>query len=84
MNQKAEPAGVVAFLLDVLANGPVAKTVILERAAQRGFTDDQLRHARKKANIGTFKETGPRGKWFWATPRHLPDSVGVPQGDEEP
>jgi DNA polymerase I-like protein with 3'-5' exonuclease and polymerase domains len=76
-------AGAVTFLLDILANGPVAKTVIQERAAQRGFTDDQLRHARKKAGIGTFKETGKKdGKWFWATPRHMPR--GAPQGDEEP
>jgi hypothetical protein len=50
----------VTFLLDVLANGPVAKTVILERAGQRGFTEDQLRRARAKAGVVTFKETGKK------------------------
>jgi hypothetical protein len=65
--------GVVTFLLDILANGPVAKTVILERAAQRGFTEDQLRRAKAKAGIQAFKETGKKdGRWFWAMAEHLP------------
>jgi hypothetical protein len=65
--------GVITFLHDMLANGPVAKKVIQERAAQRGFTDDQLRRARVKADIRTFKETGKKdGKWFWTTAQHMP------------
>jgi hypothetical protein len=67
------PSGVVVFLLDILANGPVAKKVIQERAAARGFTDEQLRRARAKAGIRTFKETGKRdGAWFWAMAAHMP------------
>jgi DNA polymerase len=58
--------GVVTFLLDMLAGGPVPKKLVDERAAQRGFTADQLRRAREKAGIETFKETGKKdGVWFW-------------------
>jgi hypothetical protein len=59
--------GVVTFLLDMLAGGPLPKRLIDERAAQRGFTADQLRRAREKAGIQTSKETGKKdGAWFWS------------------
>jgi DNA polymerase len=74
-------SGPVTFLLDMLANGPVAKTVIKERAKTRGFTEDQLRYAREKAAIVTYKDTGPRGKSFWAMPRHVPDNQRAGSGD---
>jgi hypothetical protein len=57
----------------MLANGPVAKKVISERAAQRGFTEDQLRHAKAKTGIRAFKEPGKKdGGWFWTTAQHMP------------
>jgi hypothetical protein len=74
------PSGVVTFLLDMLANGPVPQKVIAERARQRGFTAEQLRHAREKAGIGTFKETGkPHGEWLWARAEHMPGSQQSPR-----
>ena len=76
-------SNVVAFLFDILANGPVAKTIILERAAVRGFTEEQLRRARTKAGIGTYKETGKKsGRSFWALASHMP--TGQRQEDDEP
>jgi hypothetical protein len=82
---KAKSApGAVTFLLDILANGPVAKTVIQERASQRGFTEDQLRRARAKAGVVTFKETGKKdGRWFWAKEEHAPaNPQPEPEGGE--
>jgi len=58
----------------MLANGPVGKEIIVERGSQRGFNEDQLRRAREKAGIMTFKEKGKRhGKSFWTLPEHMPD-----------
>ena len=60
-----------AFLLDVLANGPVPVTLVEERGAAHGFTKIQIRYARQHMKIISFKEAGRRnGRWFWrSTPR---------------
>ena len=63
----------MTFLLDMLAGGPVLKTTIVERGSQRGFNEDQLRRAREKAGIVTFKEKSKaHGRNFWARPEHVP------------
>jgi hypothetical protein len=57
---------VVLFLLDILANGAVAKSVVEKRAAARGFSIQQLDRAKKRMGIVTFKEGGKfEGQWFW-------------------
>jgi hypothetical protein len=61
------------LLMDLLANGPVPKTTIMERGTAHGLTEKQLRRAREKMNISTFKEVGPEhGRWFWALPEWTP------------
>jgi hypothetical protein len=76
-------AGIVTFLLDVLAGGPVLRTSIHDRGKERGFTEDQLRYAKNKASIKAFKETGIKhGRWFWAKPEHMPTEQQQTQEQE--
>jgi DNA polymerase len=63
--------GAKPFLLDMLANGPVPKSIIDERAKVRGFTPDQLRRARESMGVVTFKG-GFEGGWLWSLPQHAP------------
>jgi hypothetical protein len=58
------------FILDVLTNGPVPTKNVLARGAQRGLTKRQITWAKENMEIIAFKETGPRGPWFWALPHH--------------
>jgi hypothetical protein len=77
------PSGVVVFVLDMLANGPVAKKVIEERAAARGFSRDQLKRAKEKANIVAFKQPGAMaGGWFWALAQHRPTDQQQQENDK--
>jgi DNA polymerase len=70
---KDRQTGVVVFLLDILAGGPVLKSVIEERGSVRGFSIDQLDRAKKKMGVVAFKENGQlSGRWFWALPQHAP------------
>jgi len=62
---------VVTFLLDILANGPVPKKVIEERATKRGFSEMQLRTAKQKMGIVVYKD-GMTGGWVWALPQDAP------------
>jgi hypothetical protein len=55
--------------MDMLANGPVPKTVIDERAEVRGFSEDQLKRAKAKTGIVAFKEEF-QGPSFWCLPQH--------------
>jgi putative DNA primase/helicase len=48
---RKDHSGAVMFLMDMLANGPVPKTLIDERAAVRGFSEDQLKRAKAKTGI---------------------------------
>jgi len=60
------------FLMDILANGPVPATIVEERGAAHGITRKQLRKARSKMRIVTFKETGKlNGCWLWVLPQHI-------------
>jgi hypothetical protein len=70
------------FLKDILANGPMAATLAEERGAERGFTRIQLRYARYRMKIISFKGHGPRGRWYWVLPydsRGLPAQLRVPR-----
>jgi len=55
----------------MLANGPVPKSIIDERAKVRGFTPDQQRRARESMGVVTFKG-GFEGGWLWSLPQHAP------------
>ena len=58
--------------MDMLSNGPVPKTLIDERAALRGFSEEQLKRAKTKMGIVPFKEQKFQGAWFWCLPQHHP------------
>jgi DNA polymerase bacteriophage-type len=65
--------GVVVFLLDMLANGPVPKKTIEERAGAHEFSGEQLKYAKKKMGAVAFKEKGKfEGGWLWALPQDVP------------
>jgi hypothetical protein len=73
--KKDQSGGVVTFLLNVLANGPVPIAVIEERAAACGFSKDQLKRAKQKMGVVAFKEKGTLdGQWLWALPQRAPKS----------
>lgn len=69
---KKDHSGAVMFLMDMLSNGPVPKTLIDERAAMRGFSKDQLDRAKTKMGIVPFKEQKFGGGWLWCLPQHHP------------
>ncbi len=75
---KGQQSGAVGFLLDVLANGPVPVKIIEERAAARGFSKDQLKRAKRKMCVVTFKEGISRWSAGFgpcrSTPRRRPPS----------
>jgi hypothetical protein len=70
------------FLSAILANGPALQTLIVERGAERGFSDDQLRRAKRALGIRAFKQRGqPQSPWFWALPQDAPaeEEQGEPE-----
>jgi len=67
------------FLMDILANGPVPATIVEARGAAHGITRKQLRRARSKMSVVSFKETGkPNGRWLWTLPQHDPAAAATP------
>jgi putative DNA primase/helicase len=75
---KSREGNIKQFLLDMLANGPVPKTVIEERAAKRGFSNSALDRAKDDMGIVVGKEKRFGGKWIWSLPQH------APKNDKEP
>jgi hypothetical protein len=60
-----------AFLDLILCARPVRKQRIEQRAAEFGFSLDQLDRAKKKLGVIAFKERGTTsGGWYWALPEH--------------
>ena len=71
---KDRQGGVVTFVQDMLTNGPVLVTVVEERAAVRGFSWDQVKRAKSKMGVMSYKN-GLADGWFWALPQHVPPGV---------
>jgi DNA polymerase len=71
-SKNKDQSGAVLFLQDILLNGPVMAATIEERGAARGLSLDQLKRAKRKLDIATFKEAKLDGRWFWALPQHAP------------
>jgi hypothetical protein len=69
------------FLLDILANGPVPVTLVIERGAARGFTKRQITYAREQMKIISLKGPGDHGRWFWVLPH---DNRGIPAQQATP
>ena len=62
------------FLMNLLANGPVAMKTIEEKAAEYRYSKDQLHRAKRKMNVVAFKEEGTlEGHWFRALAQHAPN-----------
>jgi hypothetical protein len=58
----------------ILANGPALRNLIVERGAERDFSLDQLKRAKRTLGIKAFRKPG-EGKhspWWWALPRDVP------------
>ena len=58
------------FIADVLVNGPVPTTTVLQRGAERGFTKRHILYAREQMKVIAFKERGKNGCWFWSLSHH--------------
>jgi DNA polymerase bacteriophage-type len=72
-SKSKDHSGPVLFLQDLLLNGPVLATIVEERGVARAFSVDQLRRAKQKLKIVTFKEPKLDGRWLWALPQHAPE-----------
>jgi hypothetical protein len=71
--ERGQQSDVIIFLMNLLANGPMAKTAIEDKATERGFSIDQLKRAKHRMEIVAFKQTGTMGgQWFWALAQHAP------------
>jgi hypothetical protein len=77
---------VQAFLRELLMDGKgsvVPQKDIEEAAEKKGFTDKQLRTAKEKLHIESFKEPGKiPGRWFWYWPRSTKNNDAVKAGDK--
>jgi hypothetical protein len=67
------------FLMNILQNGPVPTTVILERGKARGFSKKQLKHAKEQTGVIAFKEKGKfgAGRWFWTTTKLTSEQIAA-------
>lgn len=70
--KKIKSENVVEFLFDILVNSPVPIEIIEQRAITHGFSKTQLKYAKRKMGVVTFKEKAFQGRWFWAQPQHAP------------
>ena len=71
--ERGRQSDVIIFLMSLLTNGPVGMKIIEDKAAERNFTIEQLRRAKRKIGIVTFKQAGTmEGHWFWALEQHAP------------
>ena len=65
-----------AFLMDLLAKGPVPAATIQKRGTEQRFTRRQLWRAKGLIGIISFKKgTGFDGRWFWALPKNAPGTA---------
>jgi hypothetical protein len=61
-----------AFLMDVLANGPLPTAIIEELGATRKFSKLQLWHAKQRIGATAFKKKEQNGCWLWSLTQHAP------------
>jgi putative DNA primase/helicase len=77
---KDRQSGVVVFLQDMLTSGPVLVETIQKRAGARGFGWDQVKRAKARMGIVSYKAGMDEG-WMWALPQDAPK--GVSDAEEE-
>ena len=72
---------VVTFLLTILANGPVLKRIIEAEAANQGISPDQLKRAKVKMGLMSYRRKGQvAGGTIWSKPQDAPPKEEI---DEE-
>ena len=71
-----------AFLLDVLADGPVAFTQIMADARGTGISERTLRRAKRALGIAS-KKTDMRSPWVWIPPKAATDSRRWPTPEDD-
>jgi hypothetical protein len=77
--RKTRAAPVREFLRDILAAGPVLYKTVVERGAAKGFTVDQLKHARRAIGAAAFKRRGENllSPWLWCLLKHVPADAEI-------
>ena len=60
--RESKVTNAVDFLAEVLANGPVSKTIIDAEAEVKGIKSRTLWNAKQKLNISCFKSGN---QWYW-------------------
>ena len=62
-----------AFLMTVLADGPMSAAIIEELGAARKFSKMQLWHAKQRIGAVAFKKKGKFDSgWLWSLPQNAP------------
>jgi hypothetical protein len=71
---KDRQSSAVVFLQDMLTNGPVPVETIRKRASIRGFGWDQIKRAKVKMGVVSYKP-GMNEGWMWALPQDVPKGM---------
>jgi DNA polymerase I-like protein with 3'-5' exonuclease and polymerase domains len=80
--EHGQQSDVIIFLMSLLVDGPMEMKSIEDKAAERGFSRDQLHRAKRRIGIVAFKQVGMmKGHWFWALPQHAPSKETKEGGD---
>ena len=79
----AQEANARAFLLTVLATGPMPAAIVAELGRARKFNTRQLWVAKQQIGAGSFKMKGKwTGAWFWMLSQHTPEQATAPKPDD--
>ena len=78
--ERGQQSDVIIFLMNLLAGGPVEMKTIEDKAAERGFSIEQLRRAKRKMGVVALKQAGTmEGHWLWALAQHAPSKEAKEQ-----
>lgn len=85
-DEMAQADWAIWILEDLLADGPVKASVVIQEIKKAGITDKQKRIAQAKLKIRPYKDkTVFNGGWWWALPSHqdahLGEDASIQTGD---
>ena len=63
----------MAFLRDLLADGPVASNQVMSDAKANGIAPRTLWRAKSELRVDTARAKGQTGAWFWMLPTAEPE-----------
>jgi hypothetical protein len=75
--------GVMKFLRQILRDGPVKGTTVIEQGAKAGFTEDMIRKAAGKLDVAMRSKGRPKVSW-WSDPAQQTKMAFDPEGDDAP